>query len=400
MNKNSKKTVVVAMSGGVDSSVAAYLLKQAGYNVMGVFMRLHDNYEEGERAARAVCKKLSIKFYPLSIQESFEREVVEYFIKSYAAGITPNPCVVCNKVIKFGVLLKLMQELQADYLASGHYVRLRREDTRYPPTLKLRRTSKKQDTNIKLIKGIDKEKDQSYFLYTLEQKQLKHLLFPLGEYRKEEIKKIAKKAGLPNLKTESQDVCFLVNEGKIIEHNKFLRERLKLTPGDIKELDPSALRASPLGKGRNAQKDSRSKNKVIGRHKGLPLYTIGQRRGVEIGGTGPYYVARCDYKTNTLYVVNDPNDPALFSDEFFISNVNWTSGKEPKMPYSASVVIRYRHKAVPAKIKIEDSCLPAGTVRFKNNYIVKLNSPIRAVTPGQSAVFYDKDEVIGGGIID
>ncbi|MCK5211454.1 tRNA 2-thiouridine(34) synthase MnmA [Candidatus Parcubacteria bacterium] len=366
MKITNKKTVVVAMSGGVDSSVAAYLLKQAGYTVMGVFLRLHDNYEEAERAARAVCKKLEIKFYPLSAKESFEKEVVEYFIKSYANGITPNPCVVCNKAIKFGVLLKMMKELQGDYLASGHYIRLRRKGT----------GNKEQGTNIKLIKGIDKEKDQSYFLYTLGQEQLRHLLFPLGKYTKTEIKKIAKQADLPVLKTESQDVCFLVNEGKIIEHNIFLRERLKMTVGDIKDLN----------------------GKKLGEHKGLPLYTIGQRRGVEIGGTGPYYVARCDYKTNTLYVVNDPNDPALFSDEFVVKNVNWISGKEPKMPYNTEVVIRYRHKAIKCKVCKTLSVLQA-LVSEKQEYAVKLKTPARAVTPGQSAVFYDNNEVIGGGII-
>ncbi|MCK5061441.1 tRNA 2-thiouridine(34) synthase MnmA [Candidatus Parcubacteria bacterium] len=345
------------MSGGVDSSVAACLLLRAGYNVMGVFMRLHDNYQEAEMAARAVCAKLKIKFYPISAKESFEREVVDYFTKSYMAGITPNPCVVCNKAIKFGVLLKLMQELEADYLATGHYVA--RQQT----------TDNRQQKKYNLLKGIDKEKDQSYFLYTLTQEQLKYLLFPLGEYTKEEIKKIARQENLPTLKTESQDVCFLVNEGKIVEHNDFLKKRLKLKPGDIRILS----------------------GEKIGEHKGLPLYTIGQRKGVEIGGIGPYYVARCDYKTNTLYVVNDPDDPALYSDKFLVNNVNWISGKEPKMPYDTKVVIRYRHSPVVCKVK---SCKVKS-----NSYLVELKKPVRAITSGQSAVFYDNDEVIGGGII-
>ncbi len=375
------------MSGGVDSSVAAHLLKQAGYKVMGVFMRLHDNYEEAERAARAVCKKLSIKFYPVSAKESFEREVVDYFTKSYAKGITPNPCVVCNKSIKFGVLLKMMKELQGDYLATGHYIRKQKTENRKQEIENRKQTAdSRQQKVFNLFKGVDKEKDQSYFLYTLEQEQLKHLLFPLGEYTKEEIKKIAKKQGLPTLKTESQDVCFLVNEGKIIEHNNFLRERLKMTAGDIKDLN----------------------GKKLGEHKGLPLYTIGQRRGVEIGGTGPYYVARCDYKTNILYVVNDPDDPALFSDEFIVSKLNWISGKEPKMPYNTEVVIRYRHKAIKCTLSPQPPLTspPApllarrGEKRRGGAYMVKLKSPARAVTPGQSAVFYDKNRVIGGGVIN
>ena len=196
----------------------------------------------------------------------------------------------------------------------------------------------------------------------------------MGERDKKEIKKIANKEGLPYSKKESQDICFLVRDGKIIDHNKFLKKEIDLSPGPIKLLS----------------------GKTIGRHLGLPLYTIGQRKGIEIGGTGPYYAARIDYKTNTLYVVDDVNDSALFKDEFFVSDVNWIAGKEPKLPLECEVAIRYRHKAVACVVKASKN----QKSQIKNEYKIKLKKAERAITSGQSAVFYTtKDEVVGGGII-
>ncbi len=349
--KQKKKNLIIAMSGGVDSSVAAHLMIKQGHAVMGVFLRLHENYQGAEASARQVCQSLGIKFYPINAITSFQKEVIEYFTSSYAKGETPNPCVVCNQAIKFGVLMRLLTTLQADYLVSGHYVCLRQK-------LKI----------IKLYRGKDEKKDQSYFLYTLTQKQLRHILFPLGKYKKEDIYKIAQENNLPYFKKESQDICFLMDDGKQIDHNVFLKSKLELKPGEIQTMD----------------------GKVVGRHKGLPLYTIGQRRGVDIGGTGPYYVAKTDYENNILYVVNDSDDESLKRQEFIVKKMNWIAGVLPKLPLKCKVQIRYLHKAIDCEINKLD----------KNSYKIKLKKPERAVTPGQSAVFYIKDEVIGGGIIN
>lgn len=361
------------MSGGVDSSTTAFLLLEQDYNVIGVHMRLGQTNEKAERAARQVCKKLGIKFYPINASHSFRQEVIDYFEREYAAGQTPNPCVKCNKVIKFGVLLDQMNVFEGDYLATGHYVRI----SDCLPQLRSGQGLSIVDGNYKLFRGVDEAKDQSYFLYTLTQEKLKHVLFPLGEYKKTEVRKIADKAGLPYLVSESQDVCFLNKDGRILEHNEYLMENIELKKGLIKTLD----------------------GEKVSEHKGLPLYTIGQRKGVEIGGTGPYYVVRADYKTNTLYVTTDRDDPALYSNEFVIKNTNWVSGIQPKLSFESKVVIRYRHKAVECEVRrLKSSNLKRGDWNSLS-YLVKLKKPERAVTPGQSAVFYQGDEVLGGGII-
>lgn len=370
-----KQKAVVAMSGGVDSSVAAMLLKEQGHEVIGMFMKLGINQQENEAAARRVCQKLKIKFYPINIAGEFKKEVIDYFLTSYSKGLTPNPCVKCNQLIKFNTLLKHAKKAGADYLATGHYARLKREMP----------NAKCQMPNLSLLRGKDKNKDQSYFLYTLTQKQLKYILFPLGDYTKEKVRKIADKAKLPYLKKESQDVCFLTGD-----HNDFLTKHLKLKPGPIKILPhPNP----PLIKGREL------KGGVIGKHQGLPLYTIGQRRGVEIGGIGPFYVARRDYKTNTLYVVKDGDDPALYKDELEAKNLNWISGHEPKLPLKCEAVIRYRHKPVQCIITSPPAPLLIRKGEKGERYLVKFAKPQRAITPGQSVVLYQKDEVLGGGII-
>ncbi|MFH0892720.1 MAG: tRNA 2-thiouridine(34) synthase MnmA [Candidatus Falkowbacteria bacterium] len=405
-----KSRVVVALSGGVDSSTAAFLLRKEGYDVTGIFMRLGFPNDKSEAAARQVAKKLGIRFYPVNLTVRFRKEVIDYFLKSYQEGITPNPCVRCNRLIKFGELLRVADELGADYLSTGHYVM--------------------KNELCALFRGIDTNKDQSYFLYTLTQDQLKKILFPLGEYTKDEIRKIAAEAGLPHLTGESQDVCFLNSEGKILEHNEYLKKYLKMEPGPIVALASSTPPASaplqhpPLirgGTGRGVPAAREGAGKVIGQHQGLPLYTLGQRRGVEIGGTGPYYVAGTDYKTNTLYVVSDANDPALFRDNFIVSEINWVSGFEPEMPLKCEAVIRYRHKAVgcevaslplpntpPASAPLRHPPIirggrgrgvPVALEGGVKEYNVKLKEPQRAVTPGQSVVFYDGDEVLGGGVI-
>lgn len=353
-----KKRIAVAMSGGVDSAVAAKLLVDQGHEVIGMFMRLGVNEEDSEAAARRVCQKLNIKFYPINLTQEFRKEVMDYFLDSYAQGLTPNPCVKCNQLIKFGALLEQAEKIGADYLATGHYV-------------------KKSKIIYKLYRGKDENKDQSYFLYNLTQRQLARVLFPLGDYAKEEVRKIADRAKLPYLTKESQDICFLKGD-----HNDFLRQRLKLKPGPIILLRPS-------GTSYYKEEEGEGLGKVIGEHQGLPLYTIGQRRGVEIGGIGPFYAAKCDYKTNKLYVISNGDDPVLYSDELAAEDVNWIAGQEPKMPLLCEAVIRYRHKPVKCEVK---SC--------GNKYLIKFNKAQRAVTPGQSIVFYQGDEILGGGVIE
>ncbi|MCK4554447.1 tRNA 2-thiouridine(34) synthase MnmA [Candidatus Parcubacteria bacterium] len=350
-----KKKAVIAISGGLDSSAAAFLLQKQGYEVIGMFMRFGvAGQQDHEAVARRVCQKLNIKFYPINFIAKFKKEVIDYFLDSYARGLTPNPCVKCNQIIKFGFLLEQAKKIGADYLATGHYTKNAK--------------CKMQNAKFiyKLFRGKDKDKDQSYFLYTLTQKQLAKILFPLGDYIKEEVRRIADKAKLLYLSRESQDVCFLSGE-----HNDFLKKHLKLKPGPIKTLD----------------------NKKVGGHHGLPLYTLGQRKGVEIGGIGPFYVAKCDYKTNTLYVVSDKDDPALYSDKLIAENVNWIAGREPALPLRCEAVIRYRHKQVKCVVYKP----PSG---FKSHSVaVKFNKHQRAITFGQSVVFYQGDEVLGGGII-
>ncbi|PLX28060.1 tRNA 2-thiouridine(34) synthase MnmA [Candidatus Parcubacteria bacterium] len=369
-----KQKVLVAISGGVDSSAAAFLLKKQGYQVEGVFMRIGDNYQEAELAARKVCDFLKIKFYPVNVSQEFKREIIDYFIESYEQGQTPNPCVKCNKVIKFGELMKWKDRLGADFLATGHYV-----INKYNKEIK----------EFEIFKGIDKTKDQSYFLYNLKQDQLKNILFPLGNYEKEDIKKMVKQEGIPILEKESMDICFLTESGKAIEQNDFLKKKLKLTKGKIILVTDKK------------EKDKRV-TKEIGEHDGLPLYTIGQRRGVNIGGTGPYYVAGVDNVRNILYVVSDPVDSLLMSDCLESEENNFISNKKPKKRSDCEAVIRYRHKPVKTKLIINNIIKwPILNKIFKNGKIVKSRfyEKQRAITVGQSVVWYQGDRLIGGGVI-
>jgi tRNA-uridine 2-sulfurtransferase len=341
-----KYKIAIAMSGGVDSSTTAKIFKEKGYDCLGIFMRL--GIERGccdEAAARAVCQKIGIKFYPLDLKPQFNREVKEYFLQSYEKGITPNPCVKCNQFIKFGALLKKASALGCDYLTTGHYVKL-----------------KKIKGSYKIYRAKDLSKDQTYFLYNLKQEQLRQILFPMGDLIKEKVKAKAAKEKLPNLKTESQDVCFMSGD-----HNEFLKEKLKMKKGPIRTLA----------------------GEIVGEHQGLPLYTIGQRKGVEIGGSGPYYVVSRDFKTNTLFVTDKSNDPALSGTSLIAENVNWIAGIAPKLPFKCSAVIRYRHSAVSCLIEKVEA----------ETFKVKFSQPQRAITPGQSVVFYKGDELLGGGVI-
>ncbi|HNV12709.1 MAG TPA: tRNA 2-thiouridine(34) synthase MnmA [bacterium] len=355
-----KEKVLVAISGGVDSAVAAKLLIDDGYDVSGIFLNFwkepgEQNSEnkccslEAQLDAKKVCLSLGIPFYTFNFSSKFKKEVVDNFLNEYQIGNTPNPCVVCNKKIKIGGLLEYAKSLGFNYLATGHYVKI-----------------KKCPDGFYLFKGVDKNKDQSYFLYTLEQKQLKNLLFPLGNLKKPKVRQIASKSGLPVAsKNESQEICFI--SGK--RHNDFLKKYLKLKPGKI-ILWPE--------------------NKIIGEHQGLPLYTIGQRRGIDIGGTGPYYAASFDYQKKYLYVVKNFDDPILYGKEMLVKNFYWTNKKNLKFPLKTKVVIRYRHKAV--------SCVVEPLTK-KKLLKVKFLRKQRAITFGQSAVFYNGSQVLGGGII-
>jgi tRNA-uridine 2-sulfurtransferase len=244
-------------------------------------------------------------------------------------------------------------------LATGHYVLVKKM------------TDKDGQSGYGLFRGLDTAKDQSYFLYNLGQRQLSRLIFPLGGYAKEEVKAIARREGLPYLTKESQDICFLNEAGRMIEHNEFLKNRLALKPGLIKEIGPVA-------------------SKLLGRHSGLPLYTLGQRKGVEVGGTGPYYVAGMDYESNTLHVVSSQSNPILFRNEFYVKDVAWASVSAPDFPLECEVQTRYRQRPVLCSVIINLK---------SSELLVKLNTAERAITAGQSAVFYSGKKILGGGII-
>lgn len=353
------KKVVVAISGGLDSGAAAFILKKQGHDLIGVYFRIGVNDRIGEEAARKVCRFLDIPFFPVNLSCKFKKEVIDYFIDNYSRGLTPNPCVKCNKLIKFGELFTIARELGADFMATGHYIR--------------KGINKKN--KITLLKSNDLLKDQSYFLYNLNQEILKNVLFPCGEYTKEKIREIAEQENIPFLKSESQDICFLNEDGKIIDHNDFLRKNIKSKKGLIKTLN----------------------NKEIGEHQGLHLYTIGQRKGIELGGTGPFYAFKKDYENNILYVVNNLNDPALFDEDFIITNVNWISDSVPKLPFDCEVAIRYRHKPTSCTVDFLKGSFDLSKEGRK--YTVNLHEAQRAISPGQSAVFYKGDELLGGGVI-
>ena len=335
---------IIAMSGGVDSSVVAALLKRADFDVTGVFMKLYDSSEfrKAERKAKEIAKFLKISFLTLDFKKEFEKEVIDYFLREYKKGKTPNPCIKCNQEIKFGIFLKKAMELDADYIATGHYA---------------------QTKNNKLLKAKDKEKDQTYFLYNLKQSQLKKILFPIGNFTKVEIRKIAKDIGIASLvRPESKDICFL--KGK---YQNFLKKYLKLKPGPILDIS----------------------GKKIGEHQGLFLYTIGQRKEIRIAGLNPYYVLKLDFKKNALIVTDNEKD--LYKKELIAEKVNWISGKKPKMPLKIKAKIRYLHPA--------DSAIISSSVKTQNCYRIIFTIPQRAITPGQSVVFYKGKEILGGGII-
>jgi len=365
------KKIVVAMSGGIDSSVSAALLKRANFDVVGVFMKLADlpRFKEGEKRARKIAEILKIPFLVLDLRTKFKKRIVDWFFKEYKIGLTPNPCVVCNKEIKFGFLLEKALSLDADFVATGHYARLRREIRN--PKSEIR----------KLIRAKDKNKDQSYFLWMLNQEQLKRIMFPIGNYTRKEVENLAKKFKLPVLGIKkSVEICFIKTT-----INDFLKGHLKKRPGKIVTKD----------------------GKIVGEHEGLWLYTIGQRKGLGLAGGPafakasagkPYYILDKDLKKNLLIVTKDEKD--LYKRELICKNINWISDKKPRLPLKIKAKIRYRHQ--PASATLTHHLKP-------NTYHLVFKRPQRAITPGQSVVFYlptealakagKGEEVLGGGII-
>lgn len=351
-----REKVVVAMSGGVDSSVAALLLKRTGYEVIGITMQVWPRPEEDYKAccglaavndAQRVAWKLDIPHYVMNFRDEFEEKVIGYFCREYLAGRTPNPCIACNNEIKFGSLLEKARALGAEKIATGHYARIERN----------------ADGLYLLRQGADRTKDQTYALYQMNQYQLAHTLFPLGNYRKNEVRRMAAEAGLPVArKPESQEICF-VSTGS---YGDFVEERF-----------PSV---------KNEGYFRYSDGRILGVHKGIHRYTIGQRRGLGLSFRHPLYVTRIDPETNTVWV--GPEDD-LYHGGLIATDVNYITGSpfEGDRPVQAKI----RYLAPPA----EAVATPIGTDRLK----VAFKTPQKAITPGQSVVLYDGDIVLGGGVI-
>lgn len=352
--------VIVGMSGGVDSSVAALLLMQQGYQVEGLFMK---NWEEDDSSgycsatvdaadAQAVCDKLGIPLHTANFAAEYWQRVFEHFLQEYQAGRTPNPDILCNKEIKFKAFLAYARQLGADYIATGHYVR---KQIRGQEAL--------------LLRGLDSNKDQSYFLYTLHQQQLLPSLFPIGELTKPEVRKLAEQAGFVNYaKKDSTGICF-IGERKFRD---FLSQYLPAKPGNIETTD----------------------GKVIGQHQGLMYYTLGQRRGLGIGGQKnaaekPWYVYQKDLARNVLIAGQDKDHPLLLANSLCCNQIHWIAGDAPAEEFNCTAKTRYRQTDQQCTVVRVDA----------DNYEVKFAAPQWAVTPGQSVVFYYDEICLGGGII-
>lgn len=352
--------VIVGMSGGVDSSVAALLLKQEGYRVSGIFMQ---NWEDDDeqctarqdyRDASAVASQLGIPLSTVNFAEEYWERVFEHFLAEYKAGRTPNPDILCNREIKFRAFLDHARTQGADHIATGHYVR----------------TAATQDSGVALLRGLDNNKDQSYFLYTLGQEQLAPSLFPVGELEKSTVRDLARKAGFATAsKKDSTGICF-IGERKFTQ---FLGEYLPATPGEIVT----------------------DHGKVVGRHNGLMFHTLGQRQGLGIGGRqdaseAPWYVLDKRLDENRLIVGQGHDHPMLLRDALSASDLHWVHGAPPATQFTCSAKVRYRQEDQKASIEVVES----GDIR------VHFEQPVRAITPGQSVVLYDGERCLGGAVIN
>ena len=351
----SNTKVAVALSGGVDSAVAALLLKQAGHDLVGVHMRLWNSPEFDSQAERAqrICGSLGIPYHGVDLQSQFESRVVDYFCREYQQGRTPNPCVACNQHIKFGFLLDRALALGADYLATGHYARVEHSDDGY-----------------RLFRAKDTNKDQSYFLYTLTQERLARVLFPLGKHSRDDVKQMAKQAGLPTASRSSQDICFISQKN----YGAFLNQRLSPVPGDIVD----------------------TQGRKLGEHRGIAFYTIGQRHGIGLASARPLYVIRIEPESNRV-VLGSVED--LYSQGLTARNLNWVSGRAPEEPITVMAKIRYKANEAEAIVFPPRHC-ESRCNRDQAICDVRFADPQKAVTPGQAVVFYNGEEVLGGGIID
>ncbi len=337
--------VMIAMSGGVDSSVAAALLVDAGYDVIGGYMKNWTgdecDWQSERRDAMRVASKLGIELHTFDFESEYRDRVYEYMIAEYEAGRTPNPDVMCNSEVKFDLLLKAARDLGCSVLATGHYARTK---------------------DGRLLKGIDGNKDQSYFLCRLTSKELDHVMFPVGGMEKEEVRKKAAELGLSTAeKKDSQGLCFV---GKV-DMPTFLAERIKPVKGSIVN----------------------TAGEIVGEHEGVQFYTIGQRKGIGVGGTEPYYVVERRVDSNELVVAHDGDD-ALFSDSLIATDVSWV-GENSDLPAKFGAKIRYRQKDQECEVSVDGENLK---VIFKNKQ--------RSIAPGQFIAFYDGDELIGSAVID
>jgi tRNA-specific 2-thiouridylase len=357
--QTNNKRIVLGMSGGVDSSVAALLLQQQGYEVIGIFMKNWDDTdefgnctaEEDAEDVRKVCAQLGIPCYTVNFEKQYFDKVFTYFLDEYKQGRTPNPDVMCNREIKFGELLQKAQDLGADYLATGHYAQ----------TVQV-------DGETRLLRGNDSNKDQTYFLNSLSPDQLSKAMFPIGHLPKTQVREIALKAGLATAKKkDSTGVCFIGERN----FKQFLSQYLPAQRGEMRTIS----------------------GELKGYHDGLMYYTLGQRQGLGIGGSGngePWFVADKDLKNNILYVVQGDSDEWLYSTALFATGVNWISQKKPGEAFQCTAKFRYRQPDQDVQVTLHKD----GTAD------VIFAKPQKAVTPGQSVVFYDNEVCLGGGIID